>query len=43
MKNVNVSPTAQLIVLLALAGAVVAAVAAQLPELQRYLKIRAMD
>lgn len=43
MSDVRITPVAQLVALLALLGLVAAAVAAQLPEIQRYLKIRAMD
>jgi hypothetical protein len=42
MKERTVSPTAQIIALAALLAALGAAVAAQLPELQRYLKMRSM-
>jgi hypothetical protein len=43
MSDVRIPPAAQLGALLALLGLVVAAVVAQLPEIQRYLKIRSMD
>ena len=43
MKSIHITPAMQLIGVLALIGAVVAAVLAQMPELQRYLKVRAMD
>jgi hypothetical protein len=43
MKEIHITPTAQLLGLLAVLGVLAAAVAAQLPELQRYLKIRSMD
>jgi hypothetical protein len=42
MKDIHISPTAQIVALLGLAAAVAGAVAVQLPELQRYLKIRSM-
>ena len=42
IKERKVSPTAQTVALLALLGALAAAVAAQLPEIRRYLSIRAM-
>ena len=43
MSDIRIRPAAQLVVLLALLGLIVAAVVAQLPEIQRYLKIRSMD
>jgi hypothetical protein len=43
MTEIRISPTAQIAALLGLVAAVAAAVAAQLPELRRYLKVRAMD
>ncbi len=42
MKGFCISPTAQLLGTVAVVGAVGAAVVAQLPEIQRYLKIRSM-
>jgi hypothetical protein len=42
MKEIHVTPTAQLVALLALLGAIAAAIALQAPEIQRYLKIRSM-
>jgi hypothetical protein len=42
MSDIEISPAVQLTVLGLLIAAVAAAVAAQLPELQRYLKIRSM-
>jgi uncharacterized protein DUF6893 len=42
MKEIRISPKAQLIALLGLAGAITAAVAAQAPEIKRYLKIESM-
>ena len=43
MKTIHVSPVMQIIAVLALIGAIVAAVLSQGPEIQRYLKVRAMD
>ena len=43
MKTIHISPAAQAIGLLALIGAIVAVVLAQMPEIQRYLKVRSMD
>ena len=43
MKSIHISPAAQAIGLLALIGAIVAVVLAQMPEIQRYLKVRSMD
>ncbi len=43
MKEIRISPVAQILTVVALLGAVAAAVAAQLPEVRRYLKIRSMD
>ena len=40
--SIEIGPRGQLIALLAVAGAVLAAVAAQAPEIQRYLKVKAM-
>ena len=42
MKEIRIGPKTQVLVLLALLGAIAAAVVAQLPELRRYLKIEAM-
>jgi hypothetical protein len=42
VKSIEIPPGAQLGLLVAAAGAVVAAVAPQLPEIRRYLKVRAM-
>ena len=42
MKEIKVSPTAQLAILGALLAAIAAVVAAELPELRRYLSIRSM-
>ena len=42
MKERTISPTVQALVLLAALAAVGAAIAAQLPEIRRYLSIRSM-
>jgi hypothetical protein len=42
MKEIRINPTMQFLTLLAVLGAVGAVIAAQLPELRRYLKVRAM-
>jgi hypothetical protein len=42
MNDIRITPAAQLALLLALLGAVVAIVLPQLPEIQRYLKVRQM-
>jgi hypothetical protein len=42
MKDIKVTPTAQLAILGALLAAIAAIVAAELPELRRYLSIRSM-
>jgi Family of unknown function (DUF6893) len=42
MNDIRITPAAQLALLLALLGAVVAVVLPQLPEIQRYLKVRQM-
>jgi hypothetical protein len=42
MREIRISPTAQVITLLALLAAIAAAVVVQLPELRRYLKIESM-
>ena len=42
MKERRISPVVQVIALLAVAGAAVGGVILQLPEIQRYLKIRRM-
>jgi hypothetical protein len=42
MKEIRISPTAQVIALAVLGAAIVAAAMAQAPEIQRYLKIRSM-
>jgi hypothetical protein len=42
VKEVKVTPTAQLIALLAILGAIAAIIAAEAPEIRRYLSIRSM-
>jgi hypothetical protein len=42
MKDIRISPSAQLLFMLALIVAVAAGVAVQLPEIRRYLRIRSM-
>jgi uncharacterized protein DUF6893 len=42
MKEVKVPPTAQLVALLAVLGAILALIAAEAPEIRRYLSIRSM-
>lgn len=42
MKDIEISPTAQFIALGAVLAAVAAMIIVQLPELQRYMKIRSM-
>lgn len=42
MKDIEIRPTAQLTLLMVLGAAIAAAVAAQMPELKRYMKIRSM-
>ena len=42
MKEVKITPTAQLVIVLAILGAIAAAIAAEAPELRRYLSIRSM-
>jgi hypothetical protein len=42
MKEIKVTPTAQLVILGALLAAIAALFAAELPELRRYLSIRSM-
>jgi hypothetical protein len=42
MSEIRITPGMQLLGLLAIAGAIIAAVVAQLPEIRRYLKIEAM-
>jgi hypothetical protein len=42
MKDVKISPTAQVAALATIGAGVAAAVAANLPEIQRYLKVKRM-
>jgi hypothetical protein len=42
MKSLSISPAAQIAALAAVGASVAAAVAANLPEIQRYLKIERM-
>jgi hypothetical protein len=42
MSDITISRPAQIVLLLAIGGAIAALTAAQLPEIQRYLKIRSM-
>ena len=42
MSEIRISDRAQAVALVALIGAMVAAVMAQYPEIKRYLKVRAM-
>ena len=42
MNEIKISPTMQLVALLAVLGAIVALIAAEAPELRRYLSIRSM-
>jgi hypothetical protein len=42
MREIQISPTAQMMGAIAVIAAILAAVAAQLPELRRYLKIESM-
>ena len=42
MSEIKVSPTAQLVALLAIVGGIVALIAAEAPEIRRYLSIRSM-
>jgi hypothetical protein len=42
VKEVKVTPTAQLVALLAILGAIAALIAAEAPEIRRYLSIRSM-
>jgi hypothetical protein len=43
MPDIRITPLVQLLTLLAVVGAVAAAIAAQLPEIRRYLNVRSMD
>ncbi len=40
--TIRIGPKSQVLAVLGAAGAVAAAVAAQMPEIQRYLKVKAM-
>ncbi len=42
MRDITISPAGQGVILLSIVGGVGALVAAQIPELQRYIKIRSM-
>ena len=42
MKDVKITPTAQLVGGLVIVGGIAAVVAAELPEIRRYLSIRGM-
>ncbi len=42
MTEIRIPPLVQLLLVLSVIGLIAAAVAAQMPELQRYLKIREM-
>ena len=42
MNDVKISTTAQLVALLAVLGAIAALIAAEAPEIRRYLSIRSM-
>jgi hypothetical protein len=42
VKEIKISPAAQLVILGALVAAIVALLAAEAPELRRYLSIRSM-
>jgi hypothetical protein len=42
MKEIHISPTMQLLGVVALIAAIGAAIVAQLPEIQRYLKVKSM-
>jgi hypothetical protein len=43
MPDIRNSPLVQLVTVLAVIGALAAAVATQLPEIRRYLNVRSMD
>jgi len=43
MKTIHLTPAMQLAGLLAVIGAIIAMALAQMPEIQRYLKVRSMD
>jgi hypothetical protein len=40
--EIKIGPTAQLVALLAILGGILALIAAELPEIRRYLSIRSM-
>jgi hypothetical protein len=42
MKDIRIRPTAQRLTLIGMAAGIAAAVAAEAPEIRRYLKIRSM-
>ncbi|HXS44866.1 MAG TPA: hypothetical protein VN751_09570 [Solirubrobacteraceae bacterium] len=42
MSDIHISPTAQLVAVLAVLAGILALIGAQAPEIQRYLKIRKM-
>jgi hypothetical protein len=42
MKEIRITPTMQAMLLLGVLGAIAAALAAQLPELRRYMKMEKM-
>jgi hypothetical protein len=42
MNEIKISPTAQLVAVLAVLGAIAAILAAEAPELRRYFSIRSM-
>jgi hypothetical protein len=42
MKEIQIGPRGQLLMLLGVLGVVAAIIAAQMPEIQRYLKVRSM-
>jgi hypothetical protein len=42
MKEIRIPPMVQLLLLLSVVGLIVAALAAQAPELKRYMKMREM-
>jgi hypothetical protein len=42
MKDIHIRPKAQLLAIIGLVAAIAAAMAAQAPEIKRYLKVRSM-
>ena len=42
MGDIRISPPLQLLLVLSVVGAVIAAIVAQMPEIQRYLKVKQM-